>query len=64
MQVRERFCTPLPQRTLQGDQSVHDDQPPFTVCTSGYGEKDEYKCWKPEEKMAYILLFPVIKTRS
>lgn len=30
VQVRERFCTPRPQRTLQGDQSVHDDQPPFT----------------------------------
>lgn len=30
VQVRERFCTPRPQRTLQGDQSVHDDQPPLT----------------------------------
>ncbi|TNN60064.1 hypothetical protein EYF80_029733 [Liparis tanakae] len=31
VQVRERFWTPRPQRTLQGDQSLHDDQPPFTV---------------------------------
>jgi len=31
VQVRERFWTPRPQRTLQGDQSVHGDQPPFTV---------------------------------
>lgn len=35
VQVRERFCTPRPQRTLQGDQSVHDDQPPFTECAGG-----------------------------
>lgn len=38
VQVRERFCTPRPQRTLQGDQSVHDDQPPFT---EGGGEEGE-----------------------
>lgn len=31
VQVRVRFCMPRPQRTLQGDQSVHDDQPPFTA---------------------------------
>lgn len=30
VQVRERFCTPRPHRTLQGDQSVQEDQPPFT----------------------------------
>lgn len=32
VQVRDRFCTPRPQRTLQADQSLHDDQPPFTEC--------------------------------
>lgn len=30
VQVRERFCHPLPQRTLQADHSVQEDQPPFT----------------------------------
>ena len=28
--VRERFWMPRPQRTLQGDQSVHNDHPPLT----------------------------------
>lgn len=41
VQVRERFCTPRPQRTLQGDQSVHDDQPPFTVWAKGPRERCE-----------------------
>lgn len=45
VQVRERFCTPRPQRTLQGDQSVHDDQPPFTVCAKGWGEKDDNRLY-------------------
>ena len=30
VQVRERFCHPLPQGTLQADHSVQEDQPPFT----------------------------------
>lgn len=43
VQVRERFCTPRPQRTLQGDQSVHDDQPPFTVCKEKGKEINKYQ---------------------
>ena len=31
VQVRERFWTPRPQGTLQGDHSVHSDHPPFTT---------------------------------
>lgn len=31
VQVRERFCQPRPQRVLQLDHSVHEDQPPFTA---------------------------------
>lgn len=31
VQVRERFCQPRPQRALQLDHSVHEDQPPFTA---------------------------------
>ena len=42
VQVRERFCTPRPQRTLHGDQSVHDDHPPFTVCAREWRERDKY----------------------
>lgn len=31
VQVRVRFCQPLPQRLEQGDHSAQLDQPPFTV---------------------------------
>lgn len=31
VQVRDLFCHPLPQRALQVDHSVHEDQPPFTA---------------------------------
>lgn len=41
VQVRERFCTPRPQRTLQGDQSVQDDQPPFTARVRRGGKRYE-----------------------
>lgn len=43
VQVRERFCTPRPQRTLQGDQSVHEDQPPFTACAKGWTDNTRMK---------------------
>lgn len=49
VQVRERFCTPRPQRTLQGDQSVHDDQPPFT------GWRDEQT--KPDNILCLTMYF-------
>lgn len=39
VQVRERFCHPLPQRTLQADHSVQEDQPPFTERENGEGRK-------------------------
>lgn len=39
VQVRERFCHPLPQRTLQADHSVQEDQPPFTEREKWGGEK-------------------------
>lgn len=39
VQVRERFCHPLPQRTLQADHSVQEDQPPFTERQKWGGEK-------------------------
>lgn len=40
VQVRERFCHPLPQRTLQADHSVQEDQPPFTEREKWGGEKE------------------------
>lgn len=39
VQVRERFCHPLPQRTLQADHSVQEDQPPFTERQKWEGRK-------------------------
>lgn len=39
VQVRERFCHPLPQRTLQADHSVQEDQPPFTEREKWGGEE-------------------------
>lgn len=50
--VRERFCTPRPHRTLQGDQSVHDDQPPFTVPKDE--KKEMNRCCDVGIKMAYV----------
>lgn len=41
VQVRERFWTPLPHSTLQGDHSVHRDQPPFTEVSSAKLEKNK-----------------------
>jgi hypothetical protein len=43
VQVRERFCHPLPQRTLQADHSVQEDQPPFTERQKWGGEKKKEK---------------------
>lgn len=43
VQVRERFCHPLPQRTLQADHSVQEDQPPFTERENGEGRKKRRK---------------------
>lgn len=43
VQVRERFCHPLPQRTLQADHSVQEDQPPFTEREKWGGEKKRRK---------------------
>lgn len=43
VQVRERFCHPLPQRTLQADHSVQEDQPPFTEREKWGGEKKKGK---------------------
>lgn len=49
VQVRERFCHPLPQRTLQADHSVQEDQPPFTEREKWGGEKKEERgiYWLP-----------------
>ena len=47
VQVRERFCHPLPQGTLQADHSVQEDQPPFTERKKWGGEKKKKKKkWK------------------
>ena len=43
VQVRERFCHPLPQGTLQADHSVQEDQPPFTERKKWGGEKKKKK---------------------
>lgn len=43
VQVRERFCHPLPQGTLQADHSVQEDQPPFTEREKWGGEKKKKK---------------------
>lgn len=49
VQVRERFCHPLPQRTLQADHSVQEDQPPFTEREKWGGEKKKERrfYWLP-----------------